>query len=32
MKTLQIRIKDKHAKVLDTLACEVNTICGWGYL
>lgn len=29
MKTLQIRIKDKHAKVLDTLAREVNTI--WNF-
>ena len=29
MKTLKIRIKDKHAKALDVLACEVNTV--WNF-
>lgn len=29
MKTLHIRIKDKHAQVLDALACEVNMV--WNY-
>lgn len=30
MKTLKLRIKDKHAKVLDQLACEVNFV--WNYV
>ena len=29
MKTLKIRIKDKHATVLNSLACEVNTV--WNF-
>ena len=30
MKTLKLRIKDKHAKVLDQLASEVNFV--WNYV
>ena len=30
MKTLRVRIKDKHAKVLDAMACEVNMI--WNFV
>lgn len=26
MKTLRVRIKDKHAKALDAMACEVNQV------
>ena len=26
MKTLQVRIKDKHAKILENMACEVNFV------
>jgi hypothetical protein len=26
-KTLQLRLKDKHSKYLDTLACQVNFVC-----
>lgn len=29
MKTLRVRIKDKHAKALDTMACECNLV--WNY-
>lgn len=29
MKTLKIRVKDKHAKTLDALACEVNMV--WNF-
>ena len=29
MITLRVRIKDKHAKALDALACEVNMV--WNY-
>src|ERR1035437_4839887 len=29
IKTLHLRIKDKHAKVLNALACEVNTV--WNF-
>ena len=30
MKTLRVRIKDKHAKALDAMACEVNMI--WNFV
>ena len=30
MKTLKLRIKDKHSKVLDQLASEVNFV--WNYV
>lgn len=30
MKTLQVRIKDKHAKMLDAMACEVNLV--WNFV
>ena len=30
MKTLRLRIKDKHAKTLDALACEVNMV--WNFV
>ncbi|MDM1286366.1 transposase, partial [Acinetobacter indicus] len=30
MKTLKLRIKDKHCKVLDQLASEVNFV--WNYV
>ena len=29
MKTLRVRIKDKHAKILDAMACECNLV--WNY-
>ena len=30
MKTLKLRIKDKHAKALDVMACEVNFV--WNFV
>ena len=30
MKTLRVRIKDKHAKALDAMACEVNMV--WNFV
>ncbi|RYG96906.1 MAG: transposase, partial [Alphaproteobacteria bacterium] len=30
MRTLRVRIKDKHAKALDAMACEVNFV--WNFV